>query len=119
MKSVTQFAPFLMLTLYMTLYIFVENDFYYLNHKLFAFIDTILLVISLLGVLFYFKSWRFESIMTLSTVLVLNLITEIDLRYPIEVYYELYESVILNHFILLIIISIFNKDKNDSNLVMD
>lgn len=113
LKSVLQTAPYVLLTMYTFLYIFSDSQ-VYANYEIqLAFIDTLLLIISIIGAIYHRDHWTLESYLTLATVVTLNILSEINMREELESYYDIYEKIIINHLILMCFLLIPKKN-NDS-----
>lgn len=100
--------------MYVTLFVFSDSKVYDNYRICFAYIDTLLLIFSIFSLAYFRQYWTIESYITLSTVIVLNILNEIDIRYPIEIYHTIYKGVIINHFILMIIFLKIKKNNNDN-----
>lgn len=120
MKSLSELTPYLMLSMYITLFCFKDFDYYREHENIFAAIDTVLLFLSFSSAIFLIKFWKPETIITLSTVIVLNILTEFHIRWPIESYYDFYENIIINHFLLMMVLFLIkNKSNNDNSPTLD
>lgn len=115
MKRATELATLLLLAMYITLFIFCDTDIYSKLRPPLAAIDTILFIISTIGIIYYKRQWKLESTVTYSTIISLNLLTELDSRIPIDNYFDLYENIIISHFIIMIVFFLSNRKNNDSS----
>ena len=65
-------------------------------------IDTVLLLISILGAVKYFKEWKAHTKLSFITVVLLNILTEISFDVEIDNYYIIYRNTIVVFFICMI-----------------
>src|SRR6478752_1640484 len=101
--------------MYMTLFIFSDTDCYAAYRPTLAAIDTVMFSIATFGMIYYRSQWSLESIVTYSTVVTLNILTEFDSRFPVESYLELYENIIKSHFLIMIVFFLSNRKNNDNS----
>lgn len=112
LSTISQVFPVCLLVMYVVFYLFTEMDWYYdLYDKVVVKIDSVLLSISLIGAFFFIKRWKILPIVSLSTVIVLNILTEVSFRVEITKYYEIYFSIIVLALLLMLILTTIKKQE--------
>lgn len=110
---VTQLFPILLVSMYVSLFICTDFDWYYdAYNSIIILVDSTLLILSLAGALLFIRKWNKLAITSFITVILLNILTEISFRIEIQYYYEIYESVIIS---FLILMAVFSKKKDKIN----
>lgn len=103
LKSITEIFPITLLGFYMILFFFVDYIWYAKAYEtLVEKTDTVLLIISILGAVKYFKEWKAYTKLSFITVVLLNILTEISFDVEINNYYIIYRNTIVIFFICMI-----------------
>lgn len=107
----TGLIPIVLVWMYIIFFFCTGLQLYADCYKTISFIDTFLLVCS---ILFYFTDrsyWTYTAKRSLLTVIVLNILTELSFRYDMPYYYLIYEIVIVLYLLSLGIDAYFKKRK--------
>lgn len=98
--------------MYIVFYLFTDTDWYYNYYdSVIVKIDCTLLALSVIGAFFFLRKWKAIPIISLSAVIVLNILTEISFRIEIVRYYEIYFSIIVLTFLLMLMITQLKKQQ--------
>ena len=110
MDKVSQLFPITLLGMYTILYLFIDFQTYYeLYNNIVILVDTILFIGSIGFAIFFIRKWKTLAIVSIITVIVLNVLTELDDRLKLTYYYEIYEGAIIMAFTMMIAFSKTNK----------
>lgn len=93
-SSISGLLPKILFAMYAILFLFRESDFYFSNFTTFATIDTILLVLSTIAAIFHLRKWELNSLLAFKSVILANVLTEIALRKHVDLYEEIYVTVL-------------------------
>jgi len=108
-----QTIPILLVFMYISVYNFIETDFYADYYETLKNIDNTLVLISLLAFLYKgYERWNLESLRCFSAVIVLNILSEFSHMLGERDYYRCYLLILYIFIASFILTSIYNNDKN-------
>lgn len=111
LNYISQIFPIALLGMYVILFLCTGMSTYknYINIALLA--DISLMSLTIIGASIFINKWKLVTKISLIAILLLNVLTEIDSRHPLEHYHDLYLYVILIFFLSMCVFSITNKHK--------
>lgn len=105
--------PIFLAFLYLTVFNFIDTDFYCINHYIFEKVDNFLSFVCIMAFLSGgYKYWKLEGLRCFSVVITLNLLTEFAEILGLVNYYEYYLAVLYLFVLSFLITSITQKDDN-------
>ncbi len=103
-KSIAEFLPITLLGFYAVLFFFTDTDWYREYYYIVIKIDTYFTFITLLSALIFYPTWEPQAKTAILTIILLNILTEVQFRTVIDNYYVLYKNIIILFFAYMILI---------------
>lgn len=111
LNYISQIFPLSLLGMYVILFLCAGLDTYENYRNLYLIADVTLMSLTIIGAVIFINKWKLITKISLIAILLLNILTEIDSRHPLEYYHDLYLYVILIFFLSMCVFSITNKHK--------
>lgn len=110
LSKISQWFPITLLAFYILLLTLIDTELYASVYStIVTRVDTALMCFTIIGAALFIKKWRLLAIVSFVTVILLNILTELNFRITIEYYYEFYILIIALFFITMFLFSTLKK----------